>query len=352
MAVVVMLSTLSKSALFGSLSRQSHTLVATDTYARSRYSAPCATIANPVLALDYEQQQARGQEWYRTWIKTRSLQQHLGVRHPSIVAKVQTDDMPSVLGEWGCTAELWAKIRSKRVLLEYARTGEEAKARERLKMLRHSRSVLGISTPMPALVEQAGCDEALWDQVRSKSVLAKLAEAGDEVQLRAKLDEIRGRIAQETAGATSASAPGAATGFKRRGDMKAPVDEAKVQELITKRQEIQRSRDYEKADAIRDELRAMGVDVFDKQNEWRVRWTGSKDGGRERRPSPKAPAEFVPVEMPAQLAEWGCDAALWDAIKSKGSLLKLVEAGNEEYARKRLERMRELVAADAAASQE
>ena len=61
----------------------------------------------------------------------------------------------------------------------------------------------------------------------------------------------------------------------------------------------------------------------------------------------KATKDYVPQELPAQLEAWGCDAALWDAIKSKGSLLKLVEAGNEEYARRRIERMRELVAADA-----
>jgi len=294
-------------------------------------------VAAPELAPDYEQQQKRAQEWYRTWIKTRSLQQHLGIRHQSIIA-MAADEMPSVLGEWGCTHELWAKIRSKRVLLEYAKSGDEAKARERLKMLRHSRSVLGISTPMPALLQTVGCDETLWAQIRSKTVLVKLAEAGDEVELRAKLEEIRGRIAQEAA---SAPAPAAATSFKRRGDMKATIDEAKVQELIAKRQEIQRSRDYEKADAIRDELRAMGVDVFDKQNEWRVRWSGKRPPTR-----PKGPAQPAPVEMPAQLAEWGCDAELWNAIKSKGSLLKLVDRGNEEYARKRLARMRELVAAD------
>jgi hypothetical protein len=258
--------------------------------------------------------------------------------------------MPSVLAEWGCTADLWSKIRSKNVLLEYARTGEEVKARERLKMLRHSRSVLGISTPMPALLEKCGCDEALWSQIRSKTVLVKLAEAGDEAQLRAKLEAIRERIAQESAvSPASFPAPAAASGFKRRGDRKATVDVEKVEGLIAKRLKIQRSRDYEKADAIRDELRAMGVDVFDKQKEWRVRWTGSKgvpQAARARRQRPQSQRE-PPAEMPPKLAEWGCDVELWKAIKSKSSLLKLLDAGNEEYARKRIERMRELVAAEA-----
>ena len=340
MTAVVILSTLQ------SFVSPSHSLVATSPYDRSRYSAPVLSIAAPELAPDYEQKRAAGQEWYRTWIKTRSLQEHLGVgrsNYQSIVA-MAADEMPSVLGEWGCTHELWAKIRSKRVLLEYAKSGDEAKARERLKMLRHSRSVLGISTPMPALLATVGCDEALWAQIRSKTVLVKLAEAGDEVELRAKLEEIRGRISQEAA---SAPPPAAAGVFKRRGDMKVSIDEAKVQELIAKRQEIQRSRDYEKADAIRDELRAMGVDVFDKQNEWRVRWVGERPPKGKVAKGTKGPAQPVPAELPAQLAAWGCDLELWNAIKSKGSLLKLVESGNEEYARKRLDRMRELVAADA-----
>ena len=46
--------------------------------------------------------------------------------------------------------------------------------------------------------------------------------------------------------------------------------------------------------------------------------------------------------------EWGCDAELWAKVHSKGALLKLVLKGNEEYARKRIAKMRELIAADEA----
>jgi len=338
MSAVLLLSTV-HSFIFPS----SQSLVATR-YGddRSRRSAPVLSVAP-----DYELKRAAAQEWYQTWIKTRSLQEHLGVdrsNHQSIVA-MATDEMPSVLGEWGCTHELWAKIRSKRVLLEYAESGDEAKARERLKMLRHSRSVLGISTPMPALLAAVGCDEALWAQIRSKASLVQLAEAGDEAGLRAKLETIRERVAQEAASAAASAPPPAAPRvFKRRGNKKLPIDEAKVEELIAQREEVRRARDFEKADAIRDELSAMGVVVFDKQKEWRVRWTGARAAKGKAR---KASKDYVPPELPAQLEAWGCDAELWDAIKSKGSLLKLVESGNEEYARRRIERMRELVAADA-----
>ena len=47
----------------------------------------------------------------------------------------------------------------------------------------------------------------------------------------------------------------------------------------------------------------------------------------------------------ALLGEWGCDAELWKAVVSKSALIKLVEKGSEEYGRKRIARMRELVAA-------
>ena len=338
MSAVLILST-AQSFVFPS----SQSLVAT------RYGDDRSRCNAPVLSVtpDYELKRAAAQEWYRTWIKTSTLQEHLGVtrsNHQSIVA-MATEEMPSVLGEWGCTHELWAKIRSKKVLLEYAESGDEAKARERLKMLRHSRSVLGISTPMPALLATVGCDEALWTQIRSKASLVKLAEAGDEAGLRAKLEAIRERVAQEASSAAASAPPPAAPGvFKRAGNKKLPIDEAKVEELIAEREEMRRARDFEKADAIRDELSAMGVAVFDKQREWRVRWAGARAAKGK---ATKATKDYVPQELPAQLEAWGCDAELWGAVKSKGSLIKLVEAGNEEYARRRIERMRELVAADA-----
>ena len=64
---------------------------------------------------------------------------------------------------------------------------------------------------------------------------------------------------------------------------------------------------------------------------------------RARPPPPPPPPP--PMPMPPELAEWGCDAALWEAIRQKEPLIKLVQKGDEEYGRKRIARMRELVAA-------
>ena len=66
---------------------------------------------------------------------------------------------------------------------------------------------------------------------------------------------------------------------------------------------------------------------------------------RAARARPPPPPPPPPMPMPPELAEWGCDAALWEAIRQKEPLIKLVQKGDEEYGRKRIARMRELVAA-------
>jgi len=54
-------------------------------------------------------------------------------------------------------------------------------------------------------------------------------------------------------------------------------------------------------------------------------------------------------EMPPQLAEWGCDEALWSQIKgARRDLRRLAREGGEEQARKRIDSIRKIVEADAA----
>lgn len=55
-------------------------------------------------------------------------------------------------------------------------------------------------------------------------------------------------------------------------------------------------------------------------------------------------AETPAEPLPAQLLAWGCDEELWVQIKQKGGLISLAEKGDEEQARKRLARLREIVA--------
>jgi len=48
--------------------------------------------------------------------------------------------------------------------------------------------------------------------------------------------------------------------------------------------------------------------------------------------------------MPDIAAEWGCDDATWASIKSKRSLIKICDAGDEDHFKKRLESIKELIA--------
>ena len=47
--------------------------------------------------------------------------------------------------------------------------------------------------------------------------------------------------------------------------------------------------------------------------------------------------------MPAGLAAWGCDEALWGAIRKKKGLLDLLKKGKHEQGRERIKKLRELV---------
>lgn len=248
----------------------------------SNRPAAVARRAAPLRALtdsEYLVAQQNARSWYR--------------RHASVLAELVADsakeDMPAILGEWGCDAQLWAKVRSKKPLIEWARDGEEAKARERIDMLKNAPSVVAPKKP---------------------SFL----------------------------------------GYKREGDLDLQVDAKKVDEMLRARKENQLKRDFDAADAIREELKGMDIDINDKRKTWRVRTERSKtrsDARAVARSEKLGTREKL--ELPAKLAELGCDAELWDAIHSKDALLRLVEQGNDEYARRRIERMRELTAAAAAA---
>ena len=90
-------------------------------------------------------------------------------------------------------------------------------------------------------------------------------------------------------------ASGGSHGYERdpSDDGDGDVDEARVNRLLTERVAAKRARDYDKADQLRDELRAMGVEVNDKDRCWRVRGGGNRerrhsdDRGRKRDREPE-----------------------------------------------------------------
>jgi len=73
-------------------------------------------------------------------------------------------------------------------------------------------------------------------------------------------------------------------GYMRRAEDKAEVDVAAVEALIEERTTLRRSRDFEAADELRDELaRDYGVTVSDRDNEWYVGGGGHSDRHNGRR---------------------------------------------------------------------
>ena len=70
---------------------------------------------------------------------------------------------------------------------------------------------------------------------------------------------------------------------REEGDT-APVDVAKVEEMIFQRTHHRQDRNFAEADAIQDELLRMGVTVFDRERKWFV-GTGQRGGGGQERSS-------------------------------------------------------------------
>eukprot|EP01052_Picozoa_sp_SAG31_P024492 SAG31_NODE_2087_length_6484_cov_5.038528_4_plen_556_part_01 len=71
---------------------------------------------------------------------------------------------------------------------------------------------------------------------------------------------------------------GAGHDYRRDDDGSVQVDERKVDELLAARLNAKRGRDFDTADRIRDELRDMGVQVFDQEKTWSARGGGAGPG--------------------------------------------------------------------------
>ena len=170
--------------------------------------------------------------------------------------------MPAVLANWGCDDELWSKIRSKNALLKLVEDGDEAGARERLDMLRNAPSVVsstakpsGALELSPTLVEW-GVDAALWRDVRDKQSLLDLAAAGDEDKARERIDFVRRAVKS------------GGSGYRLKGSVPAGFDVEVVEPLLVRRIDAKKARDFDAADALQAELQAMGVLINDRQRTW------------------------------------------------------------------------------------
>ncbi len=66
--------------------------------------------------------------------------------------------------------------------------------------------------------------------------------------------------------------------YRRDDDGSATVDEMKVNTMLAARMQAKKSRDFCTADAIRDQLRQMGVEVFDKERTWKAGQLSGRGG--------------------------------------------------------------------------
>jgi cysteinyl-tRNA synthetase len=107
--------------------------------------------------------------------------------------------------------------------------------------------------PVPPRIEAALCDDLNTPQALAElSVLADAARQSGSAEAKAALlggGQLLGLLQQ---------APEA---WFRRGDE--AIDEARIEDLLEQRRAARASRDFARADAIRDELAALGIAIED-----------------------------------------------------------------------------------------
>lgn len=118
---------------------------------------------------------------------------------PTMMASANQIPMPAALEQMGCDAAMWSKIRAKDAFVKLLDAGDEAGAKERLDKLRNAPSISGTKLAMPAVLASWGCDEALWEAARSKQNLYNLASQGDEAAGKLAIEKLKAAVAKEAA---------------------------------------------------------------------------------------------------------------------------------------------------------
>ena len=204
--------------------------------------------------------------------------------------QMATPTMPAILSEWGCDEALWDKVRSKNALIKLVEDGDEAGARARLEMVRIDVSETESFELTPQLIEW-GVDEELWSNVRNKRALWDLANSGEEAKCRERIEQCRRSIARGDAPRPTPRKEGP---YELRGDPPDGVDVAAVEALLAKRSEAKKARDFESADAYQAELLEMKVYVNDKMRYWQA--AKAPNGGYTLKGAAPAGVDVAAVE--------------------------------------------------------
>lgn len=173
----------------------------------------------------------------------------------AVLQQPDDDSMPELLGDWGCDAELWAKIRgAKGSLRKLARLGDEAQGRKRIASIR-------------TLVEQEEADPAAAAaKAAERRAALDTPKAKKESTVLTK--EERASQFSNPRAATAAGAKPLKAGYELKGELPAGYDAAPVVALVNERVAAKIARDFAKADALQEQLVGMGVRLDDRRRTW------------------------------------------------------------------------------------
>jgi len=147
----------------------------------------------------------------------------------------------------------------------------------------------GPSTPIeltPTLIEW-GVDADLWSATRNKQALLDLAAVGDEAKAKERISFLRKAV--DGGHTRSNDRP-----YLLKGTAPAGVDTEAVQELLARRVEMKKARDFSDADAVQAKLYDMGIWVNDKTRTWEA--STAATGGYTLKGEPPADVDQGAVE--------------------------------------------------------
>jgi len=197
-----------------------------------------------------------------------------------------TIPLPAELREMGCDEDLWSNIRAKAAFVRLLEAGDKAGAKERLDMLRNAPSITGERIEMPAVLADWGCDQQLWDSLRSKKQLYDAASKADKIEGKRLIEKFKAAVAKGKARPPKppkapaapkapkkvASGGGLArplkAGYTLDGEPPAGADLPTVEKLLADRVAAKLAKDYETADRLQAELLAMGISTNDRLRTW------------------------------------------------------------------------------------
>ena len=205
---------------------------------------------------------------------------------------------------------------------------------------------------MPIRLAEWGCDDALWERVRNKRALVRLANtAGGEARCRIRLAKLRRVVDQQEAAKRAwerASRRAARTGkppppdvqetaaAEARSAAEARAAERAVQKLADEIEAAQRAARAQETAAAKTKAKAKAA----------VAATEAVKEAAPKSPSPKHDhSDEYRRSIPPELVEWGCDAEMWSMVRDKNALRRIAKAGDEVRGRKRIASLRK--AADA-----